>query len=174
MNKHHFRLLTFSTAASLLLIATSVSADTDYDGRDSGESLQGAWLVETTVRLPAEDCSTAPLLPPPAPNPFPTFNTFHEGGTMSEWGSRSSPARRSSGHGVWERIGRHKYAYRLMFHSFDETGALVATMDWHTTIILSKDGNAFNGIGRFVRTNVDETVPVLNFCATMTGARIAL
>lgn len=171
MNKF---IVTICTAAASLSLVTSSVAASDDDWRYAGNSLQGAWLVETTVRVSADDCTTAPLLPPPAPNPFPTFDTFHEGGTMSEWGSRSPPSRRSSGHGVWERIGNQRYAYRLMFHSFDEFGALTATMDWHMTVKLSKDGDSFEGVGRFTRTSVDETLPVLNFCGTMSAARITL
>jgi hypothetical protein len=168
-----FKVAICSATAGLLLV-TSFASATDNDWRYAGNSLQGAWLVDMTVRLPADDCTTAPLLPPPAPNPFPAFNTFHEGGTMSEWGSRVSPSRRSSGHGVWERVGNQRYAYRLMFHSFDEFGALTATMDWHMTLKLSKDGDSFEGVGRFTRTSVDETAPVLNFCGTMTARRISL
>lgn len=165
-------ILVCSLAASLLLVAGSASADNDYRWRYSWHSIQGAWQVETTVRLPADDCTTAPLVPPFAPNPFPAFNTFHLGGTMSEQGSRSSPANRSPGFGTWERLGHRKYAYRLMFHSFDANGFLNATMDIRTDLKVAKDGNTFKGVSRLVRTDISGNVR--NFCATMDGQRFSL
>ena len=174
MKKHLFFI--YGTAASLLLAAGAATADygkdIDYYWRDGGNSLQGSWLVETTVRLPADDCTTAPLVPPFAPNPFPAFNSFHFGGTMTEQGSRSSPGSRSPGFGVWERNGRRKYAYHLQFHSFDANGLLGATMDIRTQLKLAGDGETFERVSRFVRTDISGNA--LNFCATMTGERINL
>lgn len=161
--------LACGTAASLLLATGSVSAGND--AQYARRTLEGAWQVVTTVRVPAEDCTTAPPLPPDAPNPFPSFNTFHEGGTMSEWGSRSPPANRSSGHGVWEYLGGNKFGYRLMFHSFDN-GLLAATMDIRTELKLSKNGETFRGVSRFVRTDVSGNA--LTFCATARGKRFSL
>jgi len=165
-------LLACSSAASLLLVGSSVSANGDYDWQHAGNSLEGAWQVETTVRVDAEDCTTAALVPPPAPNPFPSFNMFHEGGTMTEHGSRSPPSSRSPGFGVWERIGRDKYAYREMFHSFDADGILIATMDIRSVVTLSKHGDTFTGVSRFVRKETSGNVR--NFCATHSGERITL
>jgi hypothetical protein len=47
-------------------------------------------------------------------------------------------------------------------------------MDWHSRLRLSRDGNSFEGVARLTRTNVDEAVAVLNFCATLTGVRVSL
>lgn len=168
--------LIFGIAAGLLLATGPAKADydksIDYYWYDGGNSLQGSWLVETTVRVHAEDCTTAAPVPGNAPNPFPAFNSFHQGGTMTEQGSRSSPGRRSTGFGVWERTGHRKYAYRLQFHSFDVNGLLTATMDIRTQLKLARDGETFEGVSRFVRTDISGNA--LNFCATMTGERINL
>lgn len=161
--------LACGTAAGLLLATGSVMAGNEL--QSGKRTLEGAWQVVTTVRLPADDCSTAPLVPPGAPNPFPSFNTFHEGGTMSEWGSRSPPSNRGSGHGVWEYLGGNKFGYRLMFHSFDDNGVLAATMDIRTELKLSKDGDHMRGVSRFVRTDISGNV--LNFCATSRGTRFS-
>ena len=131
-------------------------------------TIEGAWEVTTTVRLPADDCRTSPPVPVGL-NPFASFNSFHEGGTMSETGTRSPPSDRTPGHGVWERIGDNRFGYRVMFHSFRD-GALDALMDIRTRVKLSRNGETFTGVSRFVRTAVDGTV--LNFCATMEGKRI--
>lgn len=162
--------LTGAATATVLLATGSVSADPA--SLAGPRTLEGAWQVVTTVRVPADNCSTAPPLPafPDAPNPFPAFNTFHDGGTMSEWGSRSPPANRGSGHGVWERIGKNRFGYRLMFHSFTN-GLLSATMDIRSRIRLSQNGEKFTGVSRFTRTAVDGTV--LSFCATQEGQRFS-
>lgn len=164
--------LTTGTAACLLLAAAAVSASGSSDWRYAGQTLEGAFQVVTTLRVNAEDCTTAALLPPFAPNPFESFNMFHEGGTMTEHGSRSPPSLRSPGFGIWERVGGRRYENRFMFHSFDVTGALVAVMDVTSELTLSKDGSTFEGVARLVRTPIDGTA--LNFCGTMTGERFTL
>jgi hypothetical protein len=168
MNK--FAVFICSALAGVFLLAVNVAADSDYGWRDEGVSIEGAWQVEMTVRMNAADCTTAPLLPPPAPNPFPAFNMFHAGGTMTEFGSRSPPSKRSPGFGIWERTGKRRYATHHVFQSFDDNGFLVAVMDWHSKLALSRDGLSFEGVSRFVRT--DTSGNAINFCATMTGQRI--
>lgn len=169
-------IMIYSSAAWLLLASGAAIADresqNDFRWFDGRHSLVGAWQVETTVRRNAADCANADPLPPLAPNPFPSFSTFHFGGTMNEQGSRSPPARRSPGFGIWKRTGRHDYSYRVMFQSFDVNGLLAATMDIRTQLVLAKDGETFDGISRFVRTDISGNV--LNFCATMNGQRITL
>ena len=169
MNK--FKLLAVGATASLLLAAGPVSAGNGSTSHGSGSSLQGAWEIEVIVRFPADDCTKADPVPF-GPNPFPSFSTFHEGGTMNEHGSRSSPANRSPGFGVWERLGNRRYGYHLMFHSFGADGLLAATMDISTRLVLARDGDTFEGVSRFVFTSVDGTAQ--NFCATMTGERFTL
>jgi hypothetical protein len=162
-------MLACSTTAGLLLANGSVSAE--YIGEYHRRSIEGAWQVVTTLRLPAADCTTSPPVPTGV-NPFASLNTFHEGGTMSEWGTRSPPALRTSGHGVWERIGHNTFGYRLMFYSFDVNGLLAATMDFTTELKLAKDGETFTGVSRIVRTDLSGNV--LNVCATMDGRRFVL
>jgi hypothetical protein len=172
--------LVYCTAACLLLTSGAATADKEYDydygyrWHDHQNSLVGAWKIVITLRFfDAVDCTNAPVIPDNfGPNPFPAFFTFHEGGTMGEWGARVSPARRSSGHGIWERTSRRNYVYSHMFHSFDEMGVLVATMDWQSDLALAKGGQTFESISRLERYNLDGTV--LKFCATVTGERINL
>lgn len=158
-----------SAAASLLFVSGSVLAVDNYEWPHWEDPIQGSWQVEVTVRLPAEDCTTSPPVPI-GPNPFPSFNTFHEGGTMTEQGSRSSPAARSTGFGIWERIGRRDYVYRNIFHSFDANGLLIATMDISADLNLAKSENTFEGISRLARTDISGNT--LHFCATLRGERI--
>jgi hypothetical protein len=169
---NRFVILACSAAIGLPAACSSVSAS-DQQNRGSGwPTLEGAWQVETTVRLHAENCATAALAPPGYPNPFPAFNMFHSDGTMSEHGSRSSPSHRSPGFGVWERTGKRQYEYRVKFHTFNDEGVLNATMDMKTELTLAKDGKRFEGVSRPASSRVDGTVQ--NFCATMTGERITI
>ena len=61
-----------------------------------------------------------------------------------EWGTRSPPADRTSGHGVWERIGHNKFSYRLIFYSF-RNDLFDATMDITTALKLSKGRTDVHG-----------------------------
>lgn len=168
--RHH--LLSGGAAAVVLVMLTGPALADDFPGlRHARPVLEGAWEVVVTLRVPAPDCATAAVFPI-GPNPFPSFNTFHEGGTMSEWGSRAPPATRSSGHGVWKRIGFDEFGYRFMFHSFDGNGFLTATMDISADLQLARDGQTFVGVSRFVRTDISGNVQ--NFCATLEGERFSL
>jgi hypothetical protein len=165
-----FTMLALSTAASLLLLTGSALADSGR--KDPRPKLEGAWQVEVTLRVDGPDCTIAPIVGGSAPNPFPSFNTFHEGGTMSEWGTRAPPATRGSGQGVWQRTGYDAFSYRDMFHSFDANGLLTATMDIRSDLQLATDGTTFTGVSRFLRTDISGNA--LHFCATLNGARISL
>lgn len=167
MNK--FTLLACSTSASLSLLAGFAQANTDE--KPARPELEGAWQVEVTLRVDGPDCTIAPIIGV-GPNPFPSFNTFHRGGTMSEWGTRAPPATRGSGQGVWKRTGYSKFDYRVLFHSFDVNGLLTATMDIRSDLKLATNGNTFVGVSRFLRTDISGNE--LHFCATMNGERISL
>lgn len=155
--------------ASLPLLASPASAQ--GDGAPPRPQLEGAWRVVVTLRVDAVDCTTAAVVGI-GPNPFPSFNTFHRGGTMSEFGTRSPPSTRTSGHGVWERTGYRSFEYRVLFDSFDVNGLLTATMDIRSDLKVARNGNTFKGVSRFVRTDISGNA--LHFCATMDGERIAL
>ena len=167
MNK--IALLACSTAASLSLLAGSAQAD-DLETH-ARPALEGAWQVEVTLRVDAPDCTIAPVVGV-GPNPFPSFNTFHRGGTMSEFGTRAPPATRTSGHGVWKRTGFRTFDYRLLFYSFDVNGLLTATMDIRSDLKLAMNGQTFQGVSRFLRTDISGNA--LHFCATLSGERIKL
>lgn len=155
--------------ACLPLFAAPVSAQ--GDDKPPRPELEGAWQVVVTLRVDAPDCTTAEIVGFP-PNPFPSFNTFHRGGTMSEFGTRSPPATRSSGHGVWGRTGYRSFEYHSAFHSFDANGLLTATMDITADLKLARKGNTFEGVSRLVRTDISGNA--LHFCATLEGVRISL
>ena len=134
-------------------------------------ALVGAWQVEVTVRRDAPDCTVSTPVPF-GPNPFPSLNTFHAGGTMSETGSRSSPAMRSPGHGVWQRTGHRTYETRYTFQGFDANGLLATNMDIRSAITLARDSQTFTGVGRLLFSDISGNVQP--FCATLEGVRFSL
>lgn len=168
-----FVLLSSGMVASAVLLTGGAAANS---GRHDGwppalPSIVGTWQVQVTVRVNAEDCTNAAPVPF-GPNPFPSLNTFHVGGTMSETGSRSPPSLRSPGHGVWQPSGKGTYDARYTFQGFDTNGFLATNMDIRSAITVSPDGNTFNGVSRFQFSFVDGvTVP---FCATLEGVRFSL
>ena len=164
---NRYRGMICGTAATLLLLSTSALSNDDSPGTQP--SIAGAWQVEVTVRQDAADCSAAPLNPFP-PNPFPALYTFQEGGTVSETGSRSPPARRSPGHGVWQRVGSRAFTTHVTFQLFDVNGFLSHIMDIRSDISLSQDGSAFTAVGRFRLTDISGNA--LPFCHTMEAVRI--
>ena len=161
-----------SAVLGMALLSGSSLADSEQkDFWRHFDTIVGAWQVEVTVRTDAPDCTAAPAVPF-GPNPFPSLNTFHEGGTMSETGSRSPPSMRSPGHGVWKQVGRNRYESRFTFQSFDANGLLAANMEIRSEIKVSRDGSQFAGVGRLTRTDLSGNV--FPFCTTIDGARFDL
>jgi hypothetical protein len=158
-------------AATLLLLGGTASADGDHDGRSRARPINGAWEVTTTVRLDAKDCATAAVVGVGL-NPFPSFYTFHDGGTLNEQGARASSANRGSGHGLWVRTGYSTVRYRLKFHGFDDNRLLVSTTEVTVDAAVAKGGGAFEGIGRLVQTDLSGNSR--RFCLTLTGTRMSL
>ena len=95
MNTKKLALLACCTAVSL----SSYTIDGMAGNKKPANA--GAWKVAVTLRANATDCASATIIPDGAGgrNPFPTFYTFHEGGTLSDYGSRSAPSDRTPGQG---------------------------------------------------------------------------
>jgi hypothetical protein len=163
-----FSVLACGVIVSLSLAANPVSAD---DGEPSQPQLEGAWRVEVTLRSYAPDCATAAIIGVGL-NPFPSLNTFHSGGTMSEIGTRFSPSNRTPGHGVWRRRSNRNFEYNSEFFIFDFNGLLVATMEIRADLKLAPRAETFEGVWRLVRTDVSGNEAP--FCATVIGERISL
>ena len=155
--------------ASLALFASGASAEDSV--APPRPELEGAWQVVVTLRVDAPDCTTAAIVEDPW-NPFASFNTFHRGGTMSEYGTRSPPSSRTSGHGVWKRTGYRSFEARHVFITFAPDNTIRANMDVRSDIKVAKHGRKFKGVGRLVATDLAGNS--LQFCATLAGERIAL
>ncbi len=170
MNK--FKIISYLAASMLSLAsgaASATHAQADVGRHFYNWSIVGAWEVVVTLRVSTPNCATAAIVGF-GPNPFPSFNTFHLGGTMSEFGTRS--AARGSGHGIWKRVGSNTFKYRNMFHSFDANGLFFRTANTLADVTLEEDGQTLTGVARLTFTDLSGNT--LNFCATLAGTRITL
>ena len=150
----------------LLSLGAAMAGNNDwhYD-----RSLDGTWQFVMTVRFDAPDCTTAPVIPF-GPNPFPGLISYHEGGTLNEFASRSSPSIRSTGFGAWERTGKNKYVARYTFMEFDAEGALWRTMVIRSEIKLDRKGENYTAVNRLELTD-HNSGSVMKICGTVEGAR---
>ena len=157
------------TAAGAVLVLASASAALAGSSSPDGPSLVGTWQYEMTVRLDAPDCTTSEPITF-GPNPFPALASFHEGGTMNEYASRTPPTIRTTAFGSWKQVGKYRYKARHTFMEFDANGLLWRTMIIESKIHLGKHGNQYKGEGRLEMTDVSGNV--LKFCATVEGVRL--
>jgi hypothetical protein len=140
------------------------------NGSNSPPTIVGTWQFEMTVRVDAPDCPNSPQIPF-GPNPFPALISYHEGGTLNEYGSRSPPSVRSTGFGAWKKTGSKKYKAVDTFMEFDSNGLLWRTMVIKSELRLNNKGNKYSGINRLELTDVSGNV--LKFCATVEAVRFA-
>lgn len=155
-------------AGLVLVLASTVTGAGETKSGSHGPSLVGTWQFEMTVRVDAPDCENSPPIPF-GPNPFPALASFHEGGTMSEYASRTPPTIRTTGFGSWKKTGPQRFKSRHTFMEFDPNGLLWRTMVIDSRIRLAQKGNKYTAIGRLELTDVSGNV--LNFCATIDAVR---
>jgi len=125
-------LKTIGTALAILMLAifaqVRVSAQDVVNEEKNGEQtegilfdsrgrnprdLEGSWDSQATFR----NCQTGEAIRPP----FPTMNTFMQGGTMQEFGVGSGLFR-GPGHGVWSFEGGRLYSNNFQFFRFNPDG----------------------------------------------------
>ena len=149
------------TAALALLVPFQAGLASDHAQR----SIVGVWSLEVTLRV----CATG--APVPGVDPFPALNTFHQGGTLTEFGTRFSPATRNVGQGVWKKTGRFTYQSHFVFQRFDANGLYIGDQDVRRTSRLSPDG-AWLTTEATVEIRDANGVVVMRGCATEDGSRI--
>jgi len=153
---------------ALLVLGTVLAGSAGATGAGFPPSLVGTWQFVMTVRNNVPDCETAEPITF-GPNPFPALASFHEGGTMNEYASRSAPSVRSTGFGSWKQTGNYRYKERHTFMEFDPNGLLWRTMVIDSNIRLSKSGNSYDAVGHLELTDISGNV--VNFCATFDALR---
>jgi hypothetical protein len=163
-----------------ILIALAVVASTSVVWSDPGENhspkiesvhrtIQGAWRTKVT----GVNCQTGVPLSPAF---LQGFFTFHQGGTMSEYGigPGSSPALRSPGHGVWQREeGSQNYSFAFTYYRYDASGVFVGSQKVTATLELGPSGDEF--ISHSVVSALDANDNVIaTFCGRAVGTRFGI
>jgi hypothetical protein len=148
-----------------------------FDGNVSGKPLsasanasertiEGVWRTAVTPR----NCQTGA----PIPNVvIRGLFTFHEGGTMSEFGvgPGSSPALRSPGHGVWQREhGWQEYSFAFTHYRYDVSGVLLGSQTVRATLELGATGDEFTTKSAIETLDTNNNV-IATACATAAGTR---
>jgi hypothetical protein len=105
----------FSALAALAAFGIAASVPASAHG-SWHERLTGTWRVTVTFT----DCAGNPSRPP-----FPSTDSFAEGGTFTEFGVGSGNLR-SVGLGNWYRTGPRTYSTPFQFFIFDPTGQFLA------------------------------------------------
>jgi hypothetical protein len=99
--------------------------------------------------------------------------TFHQGGTMSEYGigPGSSPALRSPGHGVWQREhGWQEYSLVFTFYRYNATGVLLGSQKVTAALELGVGGDHFGSRSSIETLDINDNVIGVG-CATSVGTR---
>ena len=169
MNLHKQTLgMALAIMTALTMTVSTVSGKAIQDKQLSAKSLEktieGVWRTVVTFR----NCQTG--------DPLASFQgvfTFHEGGTMSEFGvgPGSNPALRSPGHGLWRRAqGWQDYEYTFFHYRYNATGVLLGTQRIRATLQLGPSGDEFTAVSASQALDTDDNV-LGNFCTTSVGRR---
>ncbi len=138
----------------------------------SRQNIEGVWRTMVTPR----NCQTGDPIPnvPPIRGLF----TFHQGGTMAEYGIApgQSPALRSPGHGVWEqRRGLSDYSFAFIFYRYDASGIFIGSQKITATLRLGTNsvgtsGNVFTTNSAIEVFDAGDNL-IGTGCATAVGTR---
>ena len=169
MLPRHTLVITFAALSAFTVPAALVSAQGVHDERSPApgsraRTIEGVWRTVVTPH----NCQTGQSFAPLA-----GLFTFHEGGTMSEYGigPGSSPALRSPGHGVWRREhGWQDYSFTFIFYRYDAAGMFLGSQKITGTLELASSGDEFA-----TRSIIEVLAPngavVGAGCATAAGTR---
>ena len=159
--KNRFMQIIVGTFLGLLMLLigtqTLVFGQENKTNGQQSSALVGVWRNTITLR----NCQTG--------NQIATFQgllTFHEGGTMSEFGGLN-PVLRSPGHGVWQASNPFHPTFAFTFLRFNADGTFAGTQRVRSTVSLGLDGNAFQSTGMAEVLDVNDNVVGMSCAATM-------
>lgn len=149
--------------ALLALLAGDAFAHGQEESK-AAQRLVGAWQVDVAIG----PCS----LPQPVAF-FSAYNTFHQGGTLSDF-NWISPDFRSPGHGVWRQVGQRQYESRFQFFRYDQPAPANASgrQDVRVLITLDRDGDRYTGEVEAQQTDLDGNAVGPPLCGAAEGTRL--
>ena len=169
MNLHKQKLgIALAIMTALTMTASIVFGkaiqDTQSSANASEKTIEGVWRTVITFR----NCQTG--------DPLASIQgvfTFHEGGTMSEFGvgPGSNPALRSPGHGLWRRAqGWQDYEFTFFHYRYNASGVLLGTQKIRASLQLGASGDEFTAVSASQALDPEDNV-LGNFCTTSVGTR---
>ena len=162
---------TLAVAFLAVIAAVTIASGTAYGQNSQSDASErtivGAWRTQVTLR----NCDTGDSGPS-----LRGLFTFHEGGTLSEWGvgPGSTPALRSPGHGVWQREhGWQDYSFVFVHYRYNASGGLLGSQRVTATLELDDDGDHYTSLATVQILDTDENV-IGTGCATAAATRIEI
>ncbi len=160
----------FAAAILAMFLAAQISViGQEISGRQVFPAPQGDWIVgvwETTVT--PRNCVTGEQIAPS----FIGLVTFHQGGTMSEYGANPATPYRTPGHGVWQRgyRGEGSYLFDFTFIPLTPAGAPVGRLAVSQTLEIDRHSGTGSSSGSFKLTNTSGIV-IGTGCTTSTATK---
>ena len=151
----------FNTRLMWVLVSLAVPLGAQAAER----TIEGVWRTAVTLL----NCQTGQPVGVP---PFSGLFTFHDDGTMSEFGigPGSSPALRSPGHGVWQREhGWQEYSYTFVYYRYNSSGVFIGSQKVTSELELAASGDAF--VTKSAVEIIDLSNNVTTVCASAAGTR---
>ncbi len=156
--------LAMMTAFTITFSVVSGQVATEEQSPDSlnvpARPIVGVWRNTITLR----NCQTGAQIAT-----FQGLLTFHEGGTMSEFGG-INPVLRSPGHGVWQASNSFHPTFAFIFLRFNADGTYAGTQIVRSTLNLALDGNSFQATSTIEVLDVNNNVVGMP-CATTMATR---
>ena len=157
---HSHRKLIVLSLSSALMIVPLVSFASPHAAK---RTIVGAWSTAVTI----VNCQTGQPVGAPT---IAGLSSFHDGGTMSEFGG-SNPATRSPSHGVWQRErGWADHSFAFMFYRYDSSGALIGSQKVSGELELAASGDVYTSKVDVEILDLNHNV-IVTACAVSTGTR---
>jgi hypothetical protein len=138
------------------------SAQVSSNRPTPGSRLVGLWRNQITIA----PCSGG------APTTFVGYNTFHGGGTLTEF-NLQPPATRTVGSGQWRDYGGGIFDVHFQFARFNAAGGFDGMQDVQAALDVDPRGRRSTGTVRAQVLNVDGSLRV-ELCGTLQGERVNL
>lgn len=142
--------------------ATAESTNAAASRTTQGRRLVGTWRNQISI----SPCNGGP------PATVIGYNTYHEGGTLTEF-NLQPPATRSIGSGQWRAYGGGIFDVHFQFARFTATGAFDGMQDIQAALEVDARGRRSTGTVRAKVLNPDGSVRV-ELCGTLQGERLNL
>lgn len=145
-----------------VLVVLAVTQIPANGNNGKGRRIEGTWRIERT----AVNCQTGA-----AGSTTPALHTYLPGGSMLVTSGNISPARLSTGHGVWEHVGGRSFMNTIVFFRFNADGTYAGTATVTRNIELGDNFDEFTSTDSSELADPNGNV-IATQCATAVGQRL--